>query len=82
MSQNYLYPFILLCPAFYCVHLYTVSNTLLCPARYCVQRNSVSTLTQRSFVHLSHFNVLGRIMLRLPSTSVNKLVLQYHSTTN
>ena len=40
---------ILLCPALYCVQLYTVSNTLLCPAHYCVQQNNVSTLSQRVF---------------------------------
>ena len=40
---------ILLCPALYCVQLYTVSNTLLCPAHYCVQQHTVSTLTQSVF---------------------------------
>ena len=40
---------ILLCPALYCVQLYTVSNTLLCPAHYCVQQHTVSTLTQSDF---------------------------------
>ena len=49
---------ILLCPALNCVRLFTVSNTLLCPAHYCVQQNTVSTLTQRIFCSLSHFNVL------------------------
>ena len=52
------YPVISLCPALYCVQLYTVYNTLLCPAHYCVQQNTVSTLTQRVFCSPSHFNVL------------------------
>ena len=52
------YTVISLCSAIYRVQLFTVSNILLCPAHYCVQQNTVATLTQRVFVHLSHFHVL------------------------
>ena len=55
---------IMVCSALYSVHHFTVSRTLLCPAHYCVQHIIVSSkilcphLPKRSFVHLSHFNVL------------------------
>ena len=64
-SQNdHLYCHIMVCSALYCVQHFTVSRTLLCPAHYCVQHIIVSSkilcphLPKRSFVHLSHFNVL------------------------
>ena len=64
-SQNdHLYCHIMVWSALYCVQHFTVSRTLLCPAHYCVQHIIVSSkilcphLPKRSFVHLSHFNVL------------------------
>ena len=64
-SQNdQLYCHIMVCSALYCVQHFTMSRTLLCPAHYCVQHIIVSSkilcphLPKRSFVHISHFNVL------------------------
>ena len=42
----------------------------LCLALFCVQLYTVSTLTQRVFCFLSHFNGCGRIRMRLRSTNV------------
>ena len=63
-QNDHLYCRIMVCSALNSVQHFTVSRTLLCPAHYCVQHIFVSSkilcphLPKRSFVHLSHFNVL------------------------
>ena len=72
------YPVISLSLAFYCVQLYTVSNTLLCSAHYCVQQNTPSTLTQRVFC--SPFTFQCAVIVSFCACEALQLIKPVHST--
>ena len=51
---------------------FTVSYTLLCPAHNCVQKIMCPHLPKRSFVHLSHVDMMRSYHARLRSTEVSR----------